>query len=131
MRDFCKKNQRCLYVSNDVKLAQQINADGVYISSSNQNLNLRLMKLKKRFKILGSAHNLKEIKIKELQNVEEIFLSPLFKEKTNKQLNIYKYLKLRKTTKMRDISLGGISSKNIKKLNMTRPFGFAGISYFE
>ena len=131
MRNFCKKNQRCLYVSNDVKLAQQINADGVYISSSNQNLNLRLMKLKKRFKILGSAHNLKEIKIKELQNVEEIFLSPLFKEKTNKQLNIYKYLKLRKTTKMRDISLGGISSKNIKKLNMTRPFGFAGISYFE
>jgi len=131
LRDFCKKNQRCLYVSNDVKLAQQINADGVYISSSNQNLNLRLMKLKKRFKILGSAHNLKEIKIKELQNVEEIFLSPLFKEKTNKQLNIYKYLKLRKTTKMRDISLGGISSKNIKKLNMTRPFGFAGISYFE
>ncbi len=89
------------------------------------------MKLKKRFKILGSAHNLKEIKIKELQNVEEIFLSPLFKEKTNKQLNIYKYLKLRKTTKMRDISLGGINSKNIKKLKMTRPFGFAGISYFE
>tara|TARA_B100000963_G_scaffold351521_1_gene363208 strand:- start:24 stop:557 length:534 start_codon:yes stop_codon:yes gene_type:complete len=131
LRDFCKKNQRCLYISNDVKLAQQINADGVYISSSNQNLNLRLMKLKKRFKILGSAHNLKEIKIKELQNVEEIFLSPLFKEKTNKQLNIYKYLKLRKTTKMRDISLGGINSKNIKKLKMTRPFGFAGISYFE
>ena len=89
------------------------------------------MKLKKRFKILGSAHNLKEIKIKELQNVEEIFLSPLFKEKTNQQLNIYRYLKLRKITKMKDISLGGINNKNIKKLNMIKPFGFAGISYFE
>ncbi len=80
---------------------------------------------------MGSAHNLREIRLKELQNIEEIFLSPLFKEKTNQQLNIYKYLKLRKITKMKDISLGGINNKNIKKLNMIKPFGFAGISYFE
>ena len=46
-------------------------------------------------------------------------------------LNIYKYLKLKGTTKMRDISLGGINNQNIKKLNMIKPFGFAGISYFE
>ena len=32
---------------------------------------------------------------------------------------------------MNDISLGGINNKNIKKLNMIKPFGFAGISYFE
>jgi len=131
LRNFCKKNQRCFYISNNFKLAEKMNADGVYISSSNQNLNLRLIGLKKKFKILGSAHNLKEIKIKELQKVEQIFLSPLFKEKTNKQLNIYKYLKLKSITKMRDISLGGINKKNIKKLNMIKPFGFAGISYFE
>ena len=131
LRDFCKKNQRCFYISNDVKLARKLNADGVYISSNNKNLNLINSNLKKKFKILGSAHNLREIKLKELQNIEEIFLSPLFKEKTNKQLNIYKYLKLREITKMRDISLGGINNKNIKKLNMIKPFGFAGISYFE
>ena len=87
--------------------------------------------LKKKFKILGSAHNLRELKIKELQNIEEVFLSPLFKEKTNQQLNIYRYLKLKKIIKMRDISLGGINNKNLKKLKMIRPFGFAGISYFE
>ena len=81
--------------------------------------------------LLAWADNLKEIKIKELQNIEEIFLSPLFKEKTNQQLDVYKYLKLRETTKMRDISLGGINSQNLKKLNMIKPFGFAGISYFE
>ena len=112
-------------------MAQKINADGVYISSSNKNLNLRPFGLNKRFKLIGSAHNLKELKIKELQNIKEIFLSPLFKEKTNQQLNIYRYLKLRKITKMRDISLGGINNKNLKKLIMIRPFGFAGISYFE
>ena len=131
LRDFCKKNQRHFYISNDIKLAKKLNADGVYISSTNKNLNLRTKNFKKKFKILGSAHNLKEIKLKELQNIKEIFLSPIFKEKTNKPLNIYKYLKLRKITKMKDISLGGIDNNNIKKLNMIKPFGFAGISYFE
>ena len=108
-----------------------MNADGVYISSTNKNLNLKTTNFKKKFKILGSAHNLREIKIKELQNIEEIFLSPLFKNKKNQQLYIFRYLKLRATTKMNDISLGGINSKNLKKLKMIKPFGFAGISYFE
>ena len=131
LRDFCKKNQRCFYISNDIKLATKINADGVYISSTNKNLNLRTSNLKKKFRILGSAHSLREIKIKEMQNTQEIFLSPLFKKKTNQQLNIYRYLKLREFTKMSDISLGGINNKNLKKLNMIKPIGFAGISYFE
>ncbi len=32
---------------------------------------------------------------------------------------------------MNDISLGGINDKNLKKLNMIKPFGFAGISFFD
>ena len=131
LRNFCKKNQRHFYISNDIKLARKINANGVYIPSTNKNLNLKLNNFKKEFKVIGSAHNLKEIKIKELQNVKEIFLSPLFKKKTNPQLNIYRYLKLREITKMSDISLGGIDENNLRKLNMIKPYGFAGISYFE
>ena len=131
LRNFCNKNNRKLYINNNIKLANKIKADGLYISSNNKNLMLKSNILKTKLKILGSAHNLREIKIKELQNVDEIFLSPLFKDKTNKQLDIYKYLNLRKTTKMKDISLGGINKKNIKKLKLIRPFGFAGISYFE
>ena len=131
LRNFCNKNNRKLYINNNIKLANKIKADGLYISSYNKDLMLKSNLLKTKFKILGSAHNLKEIKIKELQNVDEIFLSPLFKEKTNKQLYIYKYFNLKKTTKMKDISLGGINEKNIKKLKLIRPFGFAGISYFE
>ena len=130
LRSFCNKDNRKLYISNNIKLANKIKADGLYISSNNKDLLLKSNKLKTKFKILGSAHNLNEIKVKELQNVSEIFLSPLFKEKTNKQLDIYKYLNLRKTTKMQDISLGGINKKNIKKLKLIKPFGFAGISYF-
>ncbi len=131
MRNFCKKNRRNFYIYNDIKLAKQLNADGVYISASNKNFNCKSGALKKQFKILGSAHNIKEIRIKELQNIEEIFLSPLFKEKKNKQLDIHKYLKLRGLTQMKDISLGGINNKNLKKLKMINSYGFAGISFFE
>ena len=131
LRNFCNKNNRKLYIHNNIKLAYKINADGLYISSNNKNLIPGSNKLKKKFKILGSAHNLKEIKIKEIQKVSEIFLSPLFKEKKNKKLDIYKYLNLRKITSMRDISLGGINKKNIRKLKLIKPFGFAGISLFE
>ena len=48
LRDFCKKNQRNFYISNDIKLARKLNADGVYISSSNKNLNLKTNNFKKK-----------------------------------------------------------------------------------
>ena len=38
---------------------------------------------KKNFVIIGSAHNLKEIRIKEKQNVKKIVLSSLFKKNKN------------------------------------------------
>ena len=40
-------------------------------------------KFKKKFILIGSAHNLKEIRIKEKQKVNEIFLSSLFKKNNN------------------------------------------------
>ena len=131
LRNFCKKNNRQFFISNDIKLAIKLNANGVYISSRNKNLNHKFVNLKNNFKILGSAHNFKEIKIKELQRVEEIFLSPLFKRKNNTQLDIYRYLKLKKSTFMKDISLGGINKSNIKKLKLVNSFGFAAITYFK
>ena len=131
LSDFCKKNQRKFYISDNIKLANDVKADGVYISSSNKKLNSKFFSFKNKFKIIGSAHNLKEIKLKELQNIKEIFISPLFKDKTNKRLSIYRYLKLKHTTYMKDISLGGINEKNIKKLKLIKPYGFAGISFFD
>ena len=131
LRHFCKKYQRKLYIRNDTKLAVKLDVDGLYISSSNKNLTSKPVSLKKKFEILGSAHNVKEIKIKELQGVDKIFLSPIFKDKNNKKLDLYKYLNLKKLTLMKDIALGGINKENIKKLKFIKPFGFAGISFFE
>ena len=115
---------------NNIKLAHKINADGLYISSTNKELIIKSLPHKKNFEIIGSAHNLKEIKIKERQGVDKIFLSPIFKKKRHNQLGMFRYLSLRKLSPMKDIALGGIDNKNIKKFYLIKPFGFAGISYF-
>ena len=85
---------------------------------------------KKKFKILGSAHNLKEIRIKENQNVEKIFLSSLFKKNKN-FLGINKFKLLSKLTVKSVVILGGVSMKNENKLSLLDYSDFAGISYFE
>jgi thiamine-phosphate pyrophosphorylase len=85
---------------------------------------------RKNFKLIGSAHNIKEIKIKENQNVNKIFLSSLFKKNKN-FLGINKFKLLCKLTKKNIVVLGGISNKNKKKLSLVNLSDFAGISYFE
>ena len=86
-------------------------------------------KLKKNFAILGSAHNLKEMRIKEKQNVDLIFLSSIFKKNKN-YLGLYKFINLKKITNKNIIALGGVNIKNAKLISLTNCFGFAGISYF-
>ena len=82
--------------------------------------------------ILGSAHNIFEIRIKEKQNVEVIFLSPLFKTKDyKKSLDIIKFNILSQNTNKKVIALGGINKKNINKLKIANAYGFSGISYFK
>ncbi len=82
--------------------------------------------------MMGSAHSLKEIKIKEKQNVDLIFLSPLFKvNKNKKHLNVVKFNILSNLTKKKIIALGGINEKNIKMIRITNAYGFSGISYFK
>ena len=80
--------------------------------------------------IIGSAHNNNEIKIKELQKVEQIFLSSLFKENKN-YLGVNKFKLLNNLKKKKIIALGGISKNNLRKLKLLNCNAFAGISFFE
>ena len=126
----CKKNLNKFYLSNDVKLALKLKLDGAYIPSFNNSLNHISFSIRKNFNIIGSAHNIKEIKIKEKQKVDKIVLSSLFKKNKN-YLGINKFKLLSKLTKKKVIVLGGISKKNIKKISLLGISEFAGISYFE
>ena len=132
IKKFCKESGRKFYLSNNLKLAIKLDLDGVYLPSFNKKLNTIKSNIKKKFIKIGSAHSVQEIKIKEKQGVELIFLSPLFKTKKNRSfLNPTKFNNLASKTTKKVIALGGITSQNLNKLKMIKTFGFAGISYFE
>ena len=130
IKKYCKKKGNKFYLSNDIKLAKKLDLDGAYIPSFNKTTNHLAFSYKQNFNIIGSAHNLKEIKIKEKQKVNKIFLSSLFKKNKN-YLGINKFKLLSKLTSKKIVVLGGISKKNLKKLKILNQSEFAGISYFE
>ena len=130
IKNYCKKRKIKFYLSNNIKLAINLSLDGAYIPSFNKDFNHLSFSYRKDFKIIGSAHNLKEIRNKEIQKVEKIFLSSLFKKNKN-YLGINKFKLISKLTMKKVVVLGGISEKNIHKLNLLNNLEFAGISYFE
>ena len=130
IKNYCKKKGNKFLLSNNIKLAIKLNLDGAYIPSFNKDKKHLSYSLTKKFIILGSAHNVYEMKTKELQNVNGIFLSSIFKRNKN-FLGIKKFKLFSLLTKKKIIALGGISQKNLKLLNLVNCSGFAGISYFE
>ena len=125
-----KKLKIKFFLANNIKLAIRLDLDGVYIPSYNTELKINSFSKRKKFLIIGSAHNLKEIKIKEKQGAQIIFLSPLFKtNKTNKFLGSIKFNMLSKMTDKKLIALGGINQTNIQKLFLLNAYGFASISF--
>ena len=130
IKKYCRKKSIKFYLSNNIKLAIKLDLDGAYIPAFNKSLKHLAYSYKKNFRIIGSAHSLKEIRVKENQNVEKIFLSSLFKKNKN-YLGINKFKLLSKLTKKKVVVLGGVSAKNIKKLSLLNQSDFAGISFFE
>ena len=130
IKNYCKKKGNKFLISNNIKLAIKLNLDGVYIPSFNKDKKHLSYSLKKNFMILGSAHNISEIRLKELQRVNAIFLSSIFKKNKN-FLGIQKFKLFASLTKKKIIALGGISKKNLGKLNLVNCDGFAGISFFK
>ena len=130
IRDYCRKKNVKFYLSNNVKLSINLILDGAYLPSFNESLVHLNYSLKKNFVLIGSAHNLREIRMKERQKVKEIFLSSLFKDNVN-FLGLNKFNLLSNYSKKGVIALGGISKKNVNLINLTKSIGFAGISYFK
>ena len=83
IKSYCKKKSIKFYLSNNIKLAIKLDLDGAYIPSFNKDIKHLSYSFTKNFLILGSAHNNKEIKIKQKQSVKIIFLSSLFKKNKN------------------------------------------------
>ena len=126
---FCKRNNIKFLISNYFDIAIKLGLDGFYIPSFNKKFYLKKKYYSNNFIVAGSAHNIKEITIKEKQKVDLIFLSPLFKTKEKNPLEVIKFNNLSNLSKKPIIALGGINTKTITKLKMTNVFGCAGITH--
>ena len=130
LKNFLKKNRYKFFLSNNIRLAIKLNLDGAYIPSFNKDNSHLSFSFKKNFLIIGSAHNNKEIKVKESQGVKILFLSSIFKKNKN-YLGFNKFNLLSQLSNKKIVALGGISSDNLRKVKLLNCYGFAGISYFE
>ena len=127
---YCKFTRRKLFLSNNIKIALRYGLNGLYIPSFNKILNYENKNFKKNFKIIGSAHNIKEISMKMKQGCNFILFSKLFyvnydyKAPYTEIIKFNNFLKINKNL----IPLGGINTKNLNKLNIVNCRGFALLS---
>lgn len=130
LRNYCKKRGLKLYVANNFKVALNLKLDGAYIPSFNRSTSHLNYSLNKNFNIIGSAHTIYDIRVKERQKVNEIVISSLFKKNIN-YLGQYRFRSLKSFTKKNIIVLGGIAKEKIKLLKLINCNSFAGITYFK
>ena len=129
-RNKCKRNGINFYIANVTNLLSKVQADGLYILANNKNLLLNGY-TKKGFKVIGAAHNQREIDIKIKQGCKIIIYSRLFETiNPNKKghLGVQKFniISLRSRTKL--VPLGGINIKNLSKLRSVVSESFACLS---
>jgi thiamine-phosphate pyrophosphorylase len=128
-RRVCRIKSIEFYIANDTRLGVLLNSDGIYISAFNKGFKALSLR-KTNFKLIGSAHNLREISLKTKQGCKTILFSKLFLVDYDKNapfLGIIKfnnYLKIHKNL----IPLGGISVNNLNKLNNVSSKGLALLS---
>ena len=118
-RRVCKSKNIDFYVSNNIGLANILKADGIYISAYNRNLNFNRLK-SFNCKIIGSAHNIKEINLKKKQGCSNIFFSRIFKTSYKYKkghLGVVRFNLLNLSRKENLVPLGGIRLTNLNKLN--------------
>jgi thiamine-phosphate pyrophosphorylase len=118
--NFAKKNKIPFFLKNDYNECLKSKSDGILIDSSNKRI-IKPILLKKKFIIIGIAHNQLEYLQKTRQGCTLVMLSPLFyneKYTVNKILNVLKFNNKKINWNIDVCALGGINPKNIKKIKL-------------
>jgi len=129
-RMLCKLRLIDFYVANDFRLCALLKSDGIYLSSHNKSLKALYFKTK-QFKIIGSAHNYREINLKITQGCDYILLSKLFLVSYNassKFMGVIKFNNYINNISKRIVPLGGIKISNLNSLKNINTESFAVLS---
>ncbi len=128
-RKLCRLKAIDFYVANNINLATSLNSDGLYLSAFNKSYKALSVK-KSNFKIIGSAHNEKEIYLKIKQGCELVLLSKLFLVNYDKKSNFLGIIKFNNLLNFNKnlIPLGGIELNNLNQLKNINCEGIALMS---
>lgn len=124
----CKRNNIGLFISNNIKTLFFLNSDKFYISAYNKKPFKHLKKSNPNIKIIGSAHNVYEIKQKIDQGCDFIVLSRIFEtsDKNKKgHLGTLKFNLLTRKFPNKFLALGGINEKTFGLLRILNIYGCA------
>ena len=133
LNNFCIKKKIKLYILDNYKLAIKHRLDGIIISHNNKTIKYFGNPLckKQKLEIIGKVHSQAEYFFKIRQNCTKIMFSPIFKTLKYSENNILKIIKfnlISSNWRVEKIPLGGINTKNYKKLKMTKVKYFAASS---
>jgi thiamine-phosphate pyrophosphorylase len=129
-RNKCKIKSIEFYVANNIKLSVLLKVDGLYLSSNNNTFKTLFLK-KFNYKIIGSAHNRKEISNKIKQGCDYILLSKLFTVNYDKSapiLGVIKFNEFCRKFSKKLVPLGGIKISNLNSLKNVKCESFAILS---
>jgi len=133
LKNICKKYHIPFFVCDDFKLANKLDANGVFLSSLYKKpVNNSI--LRKNFKILGAAHCQFEYFLRARQQCDTIVFSPLFyneKYSLNKILNVVKFNLITLNWSGKISAMGGIKYENIKKIQITNCDSISFIKFLE
>lgn len=119
---FAKKNKIPFLIKNNIKKCFKFNSAGIYIDATNKKI-IKIQPFRRKFIIIGAAHNQLEYYFKKRQNCKIIALSPIFynpKFSKNKILGPTKFNLMSLIWNADLCALGGINETNIKKVNITK-----------
>ena len=119
---FAKKERIPLFFTDNLRDAIKNKANGIFLTSRHKRLKNNIKKTT-RLEVIGSAHNQYEYYIKKKQHCTTIMLSPIFYNKkysSNKILYVPRFNLISLNWKTNICALGGISSRNIRLINLTK-----------
>ena len=125
-RKQCRKKGFKLYISNNIQILRDCNADGLYLSSFNKKIYLN-----QKINLVGSAHSFKEVNEKIKQGCKTIFLSRLFQtsyKNKKSHFGVIKFNLFINKFRITLVPLGGINNSNLNKLNLVNSNGLALLS---
>jgi thiamine-phosphate pyrophosphorylase len=120
--NFARKNKIPFIIKNNFQECVKYKANGILIESQNKKI-IKPLLLKRKFDIIGKAHNQLEYLKKVNQNCSLIMLSPLFFNKKypkNKILDILKFNNFILKWRTSICALGGINFKTLKRIKLLR-----------